>query len=328
MGRFIPTALIIVILGSLINILLQYTAPAWALGEVHLVRLPSLLGALNPGANDGLKVFIAPDFSIISNLTLYQTALIVALVGSIETLVSMEAIEKLDPYKRSISLNRELKVQGLANTCLGLIGGIPLTSVIVRSSANVSFGATSKYSSILHGCWILLAVLFFTELIHFIPLASLASILILIAYRLTRFSVYKEMYIKGKDQFIPFIITISAIFFTDLLWGILIGLGAGTIFIIKANFQNSIIKTRDQQNNLIKLIKDVSFLNKAYLKEILNRIPKDTYVIIDGTRPSFIDPDVIETIEDYLQTAKLRNIKVELKTSPTSANKYFKEIKT
>ena len=323
LGRFIPAALLVVILSGLINVLLQHIKPEWSLGAEHLVDLPSLLDEAGTSG-----AFIFPDFlSTLSNPMLYQTALIIAVVGSIETLVSMEAIEKLDPHKRAVSLNRELKAQGLANTILGCIGGIPLTSVIVRSSANISFGAKSKHSTILHGCWLLLAVLFFTELINSIPLASLASILILVAYRLTHPSIYKGMLAKGKDQFLPFVITIMATFFTDLLWGIIIGLCAGIIFTIKANFHNSIIKTQDDKSYLIKLVKDVSFLNKGHLKKLLNHIPADAYVIIDGTRPSFIDPDVIETIEDYRQTAKLSNIKVEIKTSPTSANTYFKEKK-
>ena len=316
-ARFIPSALIVVVLGSLLNLLLRQVAPDLALESGHLVNIPSLLN-VEAGA------FLWPDFSAISNPMLYQTALVVAIVGSIETLISMEAIEKLDPYKRIIPLNHELKVQGMANAFLGCIGGIPLTSVIVRSSANVSLGAKSKLSAILHGCWILLTVLFLTQQINQIPLASLASILIVVAYKLTHISIYKQMFQKGRDQFLPFMITIVAIFFTDLLWGIFIGLAVGIIFTIKANFHNSIIKTQDQQNYLIKFVKDVSFLNKGHLRKVLNNIPENAYVIIDGTRPNFIDSDIIETIEDYQQTAKLRNIQVEIKTLPTSANKYFK----
>lgn len=316
-ARFMPPALLVVIIGILLNALFKQIAPEMALGTSHLVDLPALLG------HTGTEAFMFPDFSALGNIDIYKVALIVALIGSIETLVSLEAIEKLDPYKRIVPLNHELKIQGLANTFLGCIGGIPITTVIVRSSANILAGAYSKRSCILHGCWLLISALFLSSFINHIPLASLASILIMVAYKLTNPSIHKQMYQKGWNQFLPFIITILAVLFSDLLTGILIGLGAGIIFTIRSDFHNCIIVTKDKQDYLVKLAKDASFLNKGNLRRALYSIPQDSYVIIDGTRPTFIDADIIETIEEYQQTARMRNITVEIKTSPISANEYF-----
>ena len=313
-SRFLPPALIVVLVGVLINGLL---GPTWVLHEKHLVQIPSVFGTEN-------NVIRFPNlFANIWRVEIYKTALVIALVGSIETLISVEATEKLDPHKRTVPLNWELKVHGLANMILGFIGGVPLTSVIVRSSANISAGGQSKYSAILQGGWLLFTAVFLVDFINQIPLASLASILIIVAYQLTRPSVYKAMYKHGKDRFLPFTITIVAVLFTNLLIGILIGLASGILFTIKANFHNAIILTHDKNNYLLKLAKDVSFLNKGNLHRVLNGIPNGAYVIIDGTKPTFIDADIIEIIEEYQHTARLRDVRVELKNSLSSANEYF-----
>ncbi len=318
-SRFLPPALIVVLGGIFINKLL---GTGWVLESQHLVNIPFIDISSIFDANNG---FIRSP-NLLDNIwraEIYKTALVIALVGSIETLISVEATEKLDPHKRPVPLNWELKVHGIANTILGFIGGIPLTSVIVRSSANISAGGQSKYSTILQGGWLLLTAVFLTEYINQIPLASLASILIIVAYKLTQPAVYKTMYKHGKDRFLPFIITIVAIFFTDLLIGLLIGLTSGIIFTIKANFFKAIVLTQDKNNYLLKLAKDVSFLNKSDLHKTLNSIPNGAYVIIDGTKPTFIDADIIEIIEEYRTTAHLQEIRVELKTSLSSANEYF-----
>ena len=206
---------------------------------------------------------------------------------------------------------------------LGCIGGLPITTVILRSSMNVFSGAKTKFTTIMHGVWMLLMVLFFAPLINLIPLASLAGILVFVGYKLTAPSVYIDMVKKGSDQFIPFIITIIAIFFTNLLYGLLIGLVAGIIFVIKADFHNSIVLTRDGKNYLIRLARDVSFLNKAVLRKMLREVEEGSYVIIDGTKPLYIDQDIIEIIEDFRSMAKTRDIEVEIKKTGTSPNPYF-----
>jgi MFS superfamily sulfate permease-like transporter len=252
-------------------------------------------------------------------------AVTLAIIASIETLLSLEATDKLDPYKRVSPQNRELKAQGIGNIVSGLIGGLPLTAVIVRSSANIDSGAHTKMSAIIHGILLLISVVVIPHIINLIPLAALAAILVMVGYKLAKPALFRDMFDKGMGQFLPFVITITAILLSDLLIGISIGMAAGLFFVIKSNFNEAIIVTKDNDNYLVKLNKDVTFLNKSTLRTALQEIPKGSYVMIDGTKSIFIDHDISEVIEDFVETSDSRNITVELKKSSSSYSHLFKK---
>jgi MFS superfamily sulfate permease-like transporter len=210
---------------------------------------------------------------------------------------------------------RELKAQGIGNMISGLIGGLPITSVIVRSSANVNAGAKSKMSTVYHGLFLLLSVAFIPALLNHIPKAALAAVLIYTGYKLAKPALFRQFYKKGWDQFMPFVITIIAILFTDLLVGVMIGIGVGMFYIIRSNFRKSVFVINDHHKYLFRLRKDVSFLNKPIIKTKLEEVPENAFVIIDVSRTDFIDKDVMEVIEDFALHAPLKNIKVDLKKS-------------
>ncbi|HJU45975.1 MAG TPA: SulP family inorganic anion transporter, partial [Chitinophagaceae bacterium] len=210
---------------------------------------------------------------------------------------------------------RELKAQGVGNVVSGMIGGLPLTSVIVRTSANVNAGARSKSSTIMHGMLLLLCVALIPGLLNRIPLAALAAILIYTGYKLAKISIFKEYYRKGWSQFLPFVITVAAILLTDLLVGILIGCVVGLFFVMRSNFKSAVFVVNDKNKYLFRLRKDVSFLNKPIIKNKLEQVPDGSFVLIDAARADFIDKDVIEVIEDFMKHASLKDIKVELKRS-------------
>ncbi len=308
--KFIPAPLVAVIVGACINGYFLINNPTQALFKEHLVYLPALNNF------DELKsMLIFPDWSKIFSTDMWIIAITIALVASIETLLCVEATDKLDPFKRRTNGNRELKAQGVGNAISGLIGGLPITSVIVRSSANVNAGAQSKSSAIMHGIWLLLAVLLIPNLLNQIPYCSLAAILILTGYKLTKPAIFKDLFKLGLDQLIPFIITILAILVTNLLIGIAIGILISFISILYSNFKSSIILVHKENHYLLRLRKDVSFLNKAMLKNTLENIPANSYVLIDISRSDFIDKDIIEVINDYLRHATLNKVRVEIKKS-------------
>jgi MFS superfamily sulfate permease-like transporter len=253
-------------------------------------------------------------------------AITIAIVASLESLLSIDAVDKLDPFKRITPLNKELRAQGMGNFVSGLIGGLPVTSVIVRSSANVSAGARTKTSAISHGVLLLLTAFIIPGLLNKIPLSALAGILLMVGYKLAKPSLFTAMYKRGFDQFIPFAVTIVAILVSDLLVGIAIGMTLGLIFILKTNFHQALFSVNDKGNYLIRLTKDVSFLNKAVLRRTFREIPDNCYVIIDGSRSTFIDSDILETIDDFQKGASARNITVELKQSVSASNPMFKAL--
>jgi MFS superfamily sulfate permease-like transporter len=259
------------------------------------------------------------------NKDVWITGITLALVASLETLLSIEAVDDLDPYQRVTNKERELKAQGIGNMLSGLIGGLPITSVIVRSSANVNAGAKSKMSTVYHGILLLVCVAFIPAILNLIPKASLAAILIYTGYKLAKPSLFKAYYKKGLDQFLPFVITIGAILLTDLLIGILIGIGVGIFFVVRSNFKTSVFIVYDQNRYLFRLRKDVSFLNKPALKNKLEEVPKDAFVLIDTTRADFIDRDIIEVIENFMTHAPLKNIHVELKKSKYKRQGFIKK---
>jgi MFS superfamily sulfate permease-like transporter len=304
----LPGPLVAVIWGVAFNLTTQNFYPALAIAKEHLVNLPALRGPI-----DFLQQFRLPDFNHYMNMDIYTIAVTVAIVASLETLLSLEAVDKIDPMKRIAPTNRELKAQGFGNLISGLIGGLPITAVIVRSAANVSAGGRTKMSCFIHGVLLLLSVMFLAEYLNFIPLSCLAAILLLTGYKLAKPKLFKEMYRNGFHQIAPFMITIVAILLTDLLKGIAVGMVVGIYFVIRGNYHASISLTRDGDNYLLRLHKDVSFLNKALLRDCFARIDEGGYVIIDGTRAQFVDDDIMETIFDFVAAAKDDNITVELK---------------
>ena len=307
-GRYFPGALVVVVLGVIINGLALSVAPELALKESHLVSLPKI---------DGFEDFVlklqSPDWSILSQGSLYTVAITIAIIASIETLLSVEAIDKIDPFKRVAPPNQELKAQGIGNIVSGLLGGLPITAVIVRSSTNVYNGGKTKMSAFLHGVWLLLAVLFFSSYLNYIPLSSLAAILLFVGYKLASPSLFKTMYKQGKEQFIPFIVTIVAVLLTDLLIGIAIGMAAGLFFVIKTNYHKAISMYKEGNVYTITFHKSVNFLNKALLRKYLESVEEGATLIIDGSKAEFIDHDIIETIEDFKITAKQSGIEVRSK---------------
>jgi len=309
--KFIPGPLIVVILGVIINeVIFAAAAPNLQLFQEHLVTLP-----VAGSTSEFISFFMFPDFSVFREFDMIPQLLItsvtIALVASLETLLSVEATDKLDPYKRLTPTNRELKAQGTGNILAGLIGGLPMTAVIVRSTANVSSGAKTKTSAVIHGVWLLLCVALIPTILNLIPLSSLAAILLMVGYKLAKPSLVRSMIRKGMDQFLPFIITIVAILFTDLLIGILIGICVGLFFVIKTNFHTGVKVTNHGNNWLVRFQSDVSFLNKATLRKALGHIPDGSSVVFDGKRASFIDTDILEIMEEFEKTAPMRDIKVK-----------------
>ncbi len=308
--KILPGALFAVVIAIVLNIFFQLFFPAFAVGGKHLVELPVL-----KSLSEISSVLSYPDFTFLTNPNVYIVALTLAFVGSLETLLSVDATDKLDPEKHHTPTNRELKAQGVGNIISGLIGGLPITQVIVRSSANINAGAKTKSSTILHGLLLLIAVLFLPKVINLIPLSCLAAILILVGYKLSRVQLYKQLYHNGYDQFIPFLTTIAGILFTDLLRGIGIGMAFSIFYILRKNFRNNYsISEKDKDNNKhIKIIlsEEVTFLNKGRIKESLDSLPNDSFVTIDGSNCESIDFDVLELIQEFkLIGSKERNIQL------------------
>jgi MFS superfamily sulfate permease-like transporter len=306
----VPGPLVVVLVAVVLNILFKTYSPGFELENKHLVTLPI---ADTPAMF--VSFFTFPDFSFIKNPQVWISGLTIAIVASLETLLGIEAVDKLDPYKRVTPTNRELKAQGVGNMVSGLIGGLPLTSVIVRSSANVMAGAKTKMSTIFHGSLLLLSVFFIPKVMNLIPLSALAAILIFTGYKLAKVGLFKEFYVRGWDQFIPFVVTIVAILLSDLLIGIVIGVLVGLFFMVRSNFRSSVFVVNDENRYLVRLRKDVSFLNKPIVKQKLEEVPANSFIIIDATRADFIDKDIIEEINNFLKHAHLKNIKVEIKKS-------------
>lgn len=271
------------------------------------------------GVADFITFFTFPDYSQFSNIEIYKVAFVMAIVASLETLLCVEATDKLDPYKRVTPVNRELKAQGLGNIVSGFIGGLPVTQVIVRSSANIAFGAKSKLSAILHGVFLLISAITIAEYLNMIPLASLAAILLVVGYKLAKPALFVDMYKLGWEQFIPFVVTVAAIILTDLLKGITAGLLVGIFFTLYHRYKNShhikdTITAKDgKEVHHIVLSEQVSFFNKADIIESLEQIPANAKVIIDYTLNKVIDYDIQEAIDNYLTHAKLKDIEVELR---------------
>lgn len=310
--KLIPGGLVAVIAGVLLNELFIGTGSKLAVESEHLVNLPM------PGSiNEFFQQFSLPDFGGIKNSSVWILGLTIAIVASIETLLCLEASDKMDPLKRYSSGNTELKAQGIGNIIAGMIGGLPMTSVIVRTSANINSGGRTKLSTIAHGVFLLLAVVSIPSILNKIPLAALAAILIMIGLKLASPKVFKHQWQNGRFQFIPFIITVLAVVFTDLLKGVGIGLVFSIIFILRGNMKLAYFFRKDKHKEgeliKIKLAQEVSFLNKAAIKQTLVHLPKNSIVVIDASETVYIDHDVLELIKDFVDfTSTDKNIKVDL----------------
>jgi MFS superfamily sulfate permease-like transporter len=304
----VPGPLVAVAWSIAWNLISREHLPDLTLEASHLVNLPVINGVA-----EFTKQLVWPDFSQWSNPGIYRVAVTLAIIASLETLLNLEAVDKLDPLKRVAPTNHELKAQGLGNLVSGLLGGLPMTALIVRSSANITAGGKTKVASFVHGLMLLVSALFLSPYLNLIPLAALAAILLLTGYRLCQPALFRDMYRKGASQIVPFLVTIGAILFTDLLTGMAIGLVFGLYYVVRTNFHSAVSLTRDGRHYLLRLQNDASFLNKAPLRQALSQIEDGSYVIIDGTRARFIDHDIIETIEDFMAGANDSQIRIELK---------------
>ncbi len=323
--KFIPGALVAVIVAIGINEILKATNSPLTLDKDHLVQI-----RVAESPSEFFSFFTLPDFSGFLNSKVIITGIMIAIIASLETLLSIGAIDNLDPERNVTNTNRELFAQGVGNTIAGLIGGLPITSVIVRSSANLHSGAKSKMSTIFHGLMLLVAVIAIPKLLNLIPLSSLAAILLITGYRLCKLSIFSTMIKLGKYQYIPFFVTVIVIIGIDLLGlykplkgeGLLIGVIAGLMAavgaILHGNLKNSYFfhKDRHTQGDSIRihLSEEVSFLNKASIKATLDDIPANASVIIDASNTKYIDFDILEIIKEFRDIkAPLKNITCELR---------------
>lgn len=312
--KLLPAGLLVVITGTLLNQLFQTVGAGWNLDPAHLVQL-----SIPQSAEAFIAQFTLPDFNGFLNPKVWQYGAIIAVVASIETLLCIEATDKLDPLKRNTPGNSELKAQGIGNMISGLIGGLPVTSVIVRSSANINAGAKSKRSAIIHGALLLLCVAAIPAILNLIPKAALAAILIFTGYRLARPAVFRHMYKVGPTEFIPFVVTAVAVAlpFLGLLKGVALGFVINIFYLLRSNMRIPYYYRRIQSENgdvtTLMLAQEVSFLNKGSIKKTLDAIPEGSTIIIDATNSAYIDYDVLELIRDFHNVqAPDRNITVSL----------------
>lgn len=308
--QIVQGPLIVVSLGILLNLLFQ-SMPALALGGDQVVSIPvadSIAGFFGQ--------FTFPDFSQIGNSAVWVTGITIAVVASLETLLCLEATDKLDPFKRVTPANRELKAQGVGNLISGLIGGLPITQVIVRSSTNIQSGGRTKVSAIVHGIILLLSAMAIPKLLNLIPLASLAAILFLVGYKLAKPVLFKQMFNLGQSHFVPFMVTILGIVFTDLLMGIGIGLVVAIFYVLYNNYKKPFLFESDKHIKdgtiHLELAEDVTFINKASIQRTLTQIPDGSKVVIDASKSINIDHDVIEIIQEFETNAKYRDIELEI----------------
>jgi MFS superfamily sulfate permease-like transporter len=311
--KLIPGALIAVILGVLLNEIFISTGSSLAIAKEHLVSLP-----IPSSLEEFKQIIVTPNFSGITNPQVWIVGLTIAIVASIETLLCIEAADRMDVHKRYTDTNVELKAQGIGNIFSSFLGGLPMTSVVVRTSANNNAGAKSKMSAIIHGILLLLSVLIIPAILNKIPLATLAAILLLVGYKLAKPATLKHFWEKGKYQFIPFIATLSAVVFTDLLKGVALGMIISIIFVLKGNMQRAYKFRKEEYHDgdviHIELAQEVSFLNKAAIKSTLNDIPENSKVIIDAKDTVYIAHDILDLIHEFKTTrAKDDNIKVNLR---------------
>ncbi|WP_246151489.1 SulP family inorganic anion transporter [Rubripirellula reticaptiva] len=308
----VPAPLIVVLFSVALSMILRPYGADWAIGESHLVQIP-----VASSFSEFFGFLRLPDFTQVGNPAVYIAAITIAVVASLETLLNLEAVDKLDPEKRDSPPSRELIAQGCGNLVCGLIGGLPVTSVVVRGSVNVGAGAKTKLSALVHGVLLLVSVAILPRYMNMIPLSALAAILFVTGFKLASPQIFKQMWNEGRYQFLPFIITVIAIVFTDLLVGILIGLAISVLFILNSNLRSPIrriVETHLAGDVLhIELASQVSFLNRAAIDRVLGEAKRGSALKIDASQSDYIDPDVLSLIRDFKDNvAPTRNISVSL----------------
>ncbi|MET0155506.1 MAG: SulP family inorganic anion transporter [Rickettsiales bacterium] len=319
--KYVPGPLIVVALGIAVAEAIALLAPEFAFPKEGMVSVPEITSW-----NELQNVFAFPNFTHISNGEVWKVAVTLALVASVETLLSIEAVDSIDPQRRITPCNRELLAQGVGNACSGLIGGLPVTSVIVRSSANVASGARTKLSAVLHGIFLLASIAFLPWLLNGIPLASLAAVLLSVGYKLASPAVFMKKYKDGLRRFVPFVATIAAILMTDLLVGVGIGVGVCVLLLIIDNVRSAVSLVKDSDAHyLVRLKKDVFFTHKPQLKQALAKISDGSAVLLDISRIDFVDRDNADVINRFIEDAERRNIKISVKTNNDKRiNAFFK----
>ena len=324
---------LVAVAAGIVFYLLTQNSEALAIEKQHLVSVP-----VPDDFDSFIGQFTLPNFAIIGEPAVWLTAFTIALVASLETLLCVEATDKLDPHKRTTPTNRELFAQGTGNIISGMIGGLPVTQVIVRSSANIQSGGQTKMSAIIHGFLLLISVIIVPNILNLIPLSVLAAILFLVGYKLAKPSLFKQMYMKGWKQFVPFIVTILGIVFGDLLIGISLGLVIGIFVILLKNYQNSHflhIKKSENGNKHIQmtLAEEVTFINKGAILKELNKLEDHSFLEIDTRSTRFLDDDIIEILDDFKIKAKEKNIDIKIVSergtiqNPESYSQFFEQEK-
>jgi MFS superfamily sulfate permease-like transporter len=323
--KMLPGALVAVVAGIVLNEIFKMMGSSLAIQNQHLVSLPV------PQSFDDFKNLVTmPDFNGFTNPKVWIVGATIAIVASIETLLCIEASDRLDQQRRITDTNLELRAQGIGNLISSFIGGLPMTSVVVRSSANANAGATSKLSAIIHGVLLLICVLSIPVVLNLIPLATLAAVLLLVGYKLAKPATFKHFWHLGKFQFIPFVATVVAVVATDLLKGVGIGLAISVFYILQGNMKRAYYLSKEKLDDAdgitIKLAEEVSFLNKAAIKKTLKNIKANSSVTIDARGTSYIATDVLEMIQDFANIrAKEEDITVELLGFKTSYRDYERD---
>lgn len=308
--KIVQGPLVVVTIGIILNLVFQnMSSLALKSEQVVAIPVPETLGGF-------FGQFTFPDFSHLANASVWITGVTIAVVASLETLLCLEATDKLDPMKRVSPANQELKAQGVGNIISGFIGGLPITQVIVRSSTNIQSGGRTKMSAIMHGIILLGCAMAIPKILNLIPLASLAAILFLVGYKLAKPVLFKQMYALGSSHFIPFIVTILGIVFTDLLMGIGMGLAVAIFYVLYNNYKKPFLFESDKHLKdgkiHLELAEDITFINKASIQRTLSQIPDGSKVIIDASKTINIDHDVLEIIDEFETNAKYRDIELEI----------------
>jgi SulP family sulfate permease len=316
--RFVPRELIAVAVGLITARLLGDGSLALKTDQfVHIIQVGSL--------NELSSLWVAPSLAALSNPATWNLAFTLAMVASIESLLSVEATDRLDPERRATPLNRELIAQGMGNMVSGALGGLPVTAVVVRSFTNVNAGARTRWSAVVHGVLLLLATLGLAGLLNQVPLAGLAVVLIMVGYKLTPPKLYKQVWQMGGEQFLPFIVTVLCILFTDLLTGTLLGMGFALFFVVYRHYKSGVIVTDDGDLRYVRLAADVSFLHKPQLKQAFEALPAGSHLVLDGTRARNIGPEILEFLGQLEAESKARGIRVSITRKLGAAHEYFRQ---
>jgi carbonic anhydrase/SulP family sulfate permease len=297
----IPGPLVAVVAGTVTNILLKRAGSPWAIGPTHLVSVP-----LGDGPEGMMGLITFPNFASLADSRVYVAAVTIGVIASLESLLAIEAVDKIDPRQQRTPRDRELLAQGVGNVICGLLGGLPISAAVIRGTANVNAGARTRLATVSHGTLLLTCVLLLPALLNEIPLATLAAILIKTGYRLTNPKRYRQLWREGFSQFIPFTATVAAIVLTDLLVGIGIGLACSVVFILHSNYRRPLTRTLERHTSgdvvRVDLASQVTFFNRAALQKVLYEVPPGGTLLIDATNTDFIDPDVLDLLVDFQRT--------------------------